>query len=32
MNNNATDVLCDFTVQTFGWVDANGDGILDVTP
>lgn len=33
MNTNSSpDVLCDFTVQTFGWVDADGDGILDVTP
>jgi hypothetical protein len=24
--------LCNFTVQTFGWVDANADGVLDVAP
>jgi hypothetical protein len=32
MNANTPDVLCDFTVQTFGWVDADHDGKLDVQP
>ena len=27
-----TEDLCNATVQTFGWVDADGDGVLDVTP
>lgn len=31
MAHNTSD-LCAFTVKTFGWVDADGDGNLDVTP
>lgn len=30
MNGTTTDMLCDSTVQTFGWVDANQGGALDV--
>lgn len=31
MSHNTVD-LCGFSVQTFGWVDANSDGVLDVAP
>jgi len=31
MRANTSDV-CTFTIQTFGWVDANSDGVLDVAP